>query len=203
MRYFSSPGSLRRPMYSGGDDPKGPGFPIRISADQSLFAAPHGFSQRTTSFIASRCQGIHQTPLRRLINPASNGQHPDATQRGVSTPTHNTRTQTPDPGPRQHCITQSARPDDPLGPDPQHPHREYQAQTRDHPVYALHHVQQPTGHPSHGRPALHPHRHNAGGANSVSAIEPALQTERPAQEWWAREDLNFRPHAYQARALTN
>ena len=22
-------------------------------------------------------------------------------------------------------------------------------------------------------------------------------------EWWAREDLNFRPHAYQARALTN
>ena len=21
--------------------------------------------------------------------------------------------------------------------------------------------------------------------------------------WWAEEDLNFRPHAYQARALTN
>src|SRR5271170_5585916 len=27
---------------------------------------------------------------------------------------------------------------------------------------------------------------------------------RSAREgWWAREDLNFRPHAYQARALTN
>ena len=27
---------------------------------------------------------------------------------------------------------------------------------------------------------------------------------RPAhKKWWAREDLNFRPHAYQARALTN
>ena len=24
-----------------------------------------------------------------------------------------------------------------------------------------------------------------------------------ARKWWAREDLNFRPHAYQARALTN
>src|SRR5262245_24421118 len=24
-----------------------------------------------------------------------------------------------------------------------------------------------------------------------------------AKEWWAWEDLNFRPHAYQARALTN
>ncbi len=23
------------------------------------------------------------------------------------------------------------------------------------------------------------------------------------RSWWAREDLNFRPHAYQARALTN
>jgi hypothetical protein len=23
------------------------------------------------------------------------------------------------------------------------------------------------------------------------------------EEWWAWEDLNFRPHAYQARALTN
>ena len=45
------------------------GFPIRISTDQSLFAAPRGFSQRTTSFIASRRQGIHQMPLRRLIAP--------------------------------------------------------------------------------------------------------------------------------------
>jgi hypothetical protein len=25
----------------------------------------------------------------------------------------------------------------------------------------------------------------------------------PRQAWWAWEDLNFRPHAYQARALTN
>ena len=40
-----------------------PGFPIRISADQSLLAAPHSFSQRVTSFIASWNQGIHQMPL--------------------------------------------------------------------------------------------------------------------------------------------
>lgn len=30
---------------------------------------------------------------------------------------------------------------------------------------------------------------------SISAID--------RKRWWAREDLNFRPHAYQARALTN
>ena len=43
------------------------GFPIRKSVDQSFFAAPHGLSQRSTSFIASQRQGIHQMPLSRLI----------------------------------------------------------------------------------------------------------------------------------------
>ncbi len=43
------------------------GFPIRKSMDQSFFAAPHGLSQRSTSFIASQRQGIHRTPLRHLI----------------------------------------------------------------------------------------------------------------------------------------
>ena len=43
------------------------GFPIRKSSDQSLFAAPQGLSQRTTSFIASQRQGIHQIPLLHLI----------------------------------------------------------------------------------------------------------------------------------------
>ena len=43
------------------------GFPIRKSADQSFFAAPHGLSQRSTSFIASQRQGIHQMPLIHLI----------------------------------------------------------------------------------------------------------------------------------------
>src|SRR6476620_8356332 len=43
------------------------GFPIRKSVDQSFFAAPHGLSQRSTSFIASQRQGIHRTHLRNLI----------------------------------------------------------------------------------------------------------------------------------------
>ncbi len=53
-------------MYSARDTPKGVGFPIRKSPDQSLLAAPQGLSQRATSFIASRCQGIHQMPFSRL-----------------------------------------------------------------------------------------------------------------------------------------
>ena len=43
------------------------GFPIRKFSDQSLFAAPRNLSQRTTSFIASQRQGIHQIPLWHLI----------------------------------------------------------------------------------------------------------------------------------------
>jgi len=43
------------------------GCPIQRSMDQSLFPAPHGLSQGITSFIASCCQGIHQTPFSRLI----------------------------------------------------------------------------------------------------------------------------------------
>jgi hypothetical protein len=45
--------------------PIGVGCPIRISTDQSLLAAPRGFTQRATSFIASWCQGIHRMPFSR------------------------------------------------------------------------------------------------------------------------------------------
>ncbi len=31
----------------------------------------------------------------------------------------------------------------------------------------------------------------------------ALSARAASEKWWAWEDLNFRPHAYQARALTN
>ncbi len=51
------------------------GCPIRRSMDQSSFAAPHGLSQRITSFIACACQGIHQMPLRHLIVLIANAHH--------------------------------------------------------------------------------------------------------------------------------
>src|SRR5271166_2681381 len=58
------------------------GFPIRKFTDQSLFAAPHDLSQRTTSFIASQRQGIHQIPLRHLIALIAKARfHKDGQQR--------------------------------------------------------------------------------------------------------------------------
>ena len=54
-------------MDSVDDHPDGWGFPIRKSPDQSVLATPRSLSQPITSFIASQCQGIRQTPLLCLI----------------------------------------------------------------------------------------------------------------------------------------
>ena len=60
------------------------GFPIRKFTDQSLFAAPHDLSQRTTSFIASQRQGIHRIPFRHLIALITNARRSAATPRSTS-----------------------------------------------------------------------------------------------------------------------
>ena len=51
------------------DTPRGVGCPIRRSRDQRALAPPPSLSQRATSFIASRCQGIHQTPFSSNHRP--------------------------------------------------------------------------------------------------------------------------------------
>ena len=40
-------------------------------------------------------------------------------------------------------------------------------------------------------------------ACKAGALPAELRPLIPGREWWAWEDLNLRPHAYQARALTN
>jgi hypothetical protein len=40
-------------------------------------------------------------------------------------------------------------------------------------------------------------------ALSQLSYGPAVTAPSKSGNWWAWEDLNFRPHAYQARALTN
>ena len=69
LRCFTSPGFALEALFDS-DSSDGtllpPGFPIRTSPDQSLFAAPRSLSQLTTSFIASQSLGIHHTPLIAL-----------------------------------------------------------------------------------------------------------------------------------------
>ena len=119
------------------------GFPIRKSPDQSLFPTDRSLSQVTTSFIASRHQGIHLAPfvayqmyliLFTIINVLWR---------------------------QQSCTVQ-------------------------HFDQCLIHARISKNH---------------GGA-------PFFRGRAPRQKvighgWWARLDLNQRPRAYQARALTN
>ncbi len=64
-------------MNSVRNTPYGVGFPIRKSPDQSLLATPRSLSQRATSFIASRCQGIHQMPFSCLRVSSMRRDKPD------------------------------------------------------------------------------------------------------------------------------
>ena len=60
LRCFSSPRALHYTMYSCNDDRFClPGFPIQISTNQCLLAAPRSFSQLATSFVGVWCLGIH------------------------------------------------------------------------------------------------------------------------------------------------
>ena len=64
LRCFNSLGWLRRPMNSAGDHRGLPGG-VAPFGDPRVACIPanRGLSQVATSFIASRCQGIHHTPL--------------------------------------------------------------------------------------------------------------------------------------------
>ena len=68
LRWFTSPGSPRIPMYSECDNccSQQLGFPIRTSPDHRLLASPRSLSQLVTSFIAYLRQGIHTHALSSL-----------------------------------------------------------------------------------------------------------------------------------------
>ena len=76
---FQFPGFASNPyVFRAGYPLAEVGFPIRRSTDQRLFAPSRSFSQRTTSFIASYRQGIHQMPFCHLIALIINA-HPSGT----------------------------------------------------------------------------------------------------------------------------
>lgn len=90
-------------MDSPDDTPYGVGCPIRTSTDQRPLAAPRGFSQRATSFVASWCQGIHRMPFSCSTHaPCTGTIHAPNPGHG---PTRRTR-----PKPSTHSHTHSRTP---------------------------------------------------------------------------------------------
>jgi hypothetical protein len=240
-------------MYSCASLAEARGCPIRIFTDQSLFAAPHDFSQRTTSFIASQCQGIHQMLLSRLMLSLPMSilvwsislfpkpliallglmfRGPNLGRSGERTldlrKTYMCSICLPQCGQALRPTSVShAEQTVPFGPIPSAclafgPRKQIPSFTMSiSKTHALSSGE--TGHTRSQRP-------NAGtttlqwngGARrdrtddlklaklplSQLSYGPVQPTKKPspsgpASIWWAWEDSNFRPHAYQARALTN
>jgi hypothetical protein len=236
------------------------GFPIRKSADQSFFAAPHGLSQRSTSFIASQRQGIHRMPLGHLIaliinaHPARQRSRSSVHANGSIGRTLNRKTsllrivptacgQAADEsiddttslrrrfsfaGQRgcrcseiahrsRRCVTISAR-SDPTSSRCQISRRPYQAGWLDGGRASRFSLadESKLGWWSQTESNRRPPACKAGALPTelwplqTSGIRSQRSgracTPMPIPDpgkWWAWEDLNFRPHAYQARALTN
>ena len=218
MRYFSSPGSPPTAMDSRWDTPKGVGCPIRISRDHRALAPPPSFSQRATSFIASRCQGIHQMPFSCSPTPS-----PKAARRAAGGQMSEIRCQIAPgrPGPRAAAsITPDRCPEACVRIAPTRVSPGVSAYpcpgTTDRPAKAQGPGRSILSCPLHGHDSLHdvkasrgPHHPLAGRRAPISPVRAAAGGRLPSSWlathawWWAWADLNGRPHAYQACALTS
>jgi hypothetical protein len=172
------------------------GCPIRKSMDQRSFSPPHGLSQSITSFIASCCQGIHQTPFSRLIWSGksrteerpfalrSAARHPHRCWAAIPVRSH-TFLSRPDVRQGQRLVyltwNKTAR-----GLEAQVPH------TRGPAVLMF--------------LSLHDVNPRPFGRQSAAVLHSAIPTPGRAghagRRWWVEMDSNHRPYAYQAYALT-
>ena len=154
--------------------------------DQSSFAAPQGLSQRTTSFIASQRQGIHQMLLRHLIalmihvrrfhsRSCVAARAPSAEERR--------RSERPVPGSRQErfCLPNGPGHTALRGP---RCWRAAHAANRIHSLFTI----------SNTRGPLHEEQ-------DTRVSLTALRTTKRLDPWWSQTGSNRRPHACKARAL--
>ena len=195
-------------MDSVDDTAEAVGCPIRKSTDQGLLAAPHGLSQRAASFIASQCQGIHQMPFRRLISTnecATRRRKPTRNYPPARTASGKDASHDPtDCLPTAEAAALSGHPRSLILFTCQRSHIRSRADT----CFLSHRI---PIRPGHWRSlfviVLPPGGGGRDRTDDLMLAKHALSQLSYAptgkDRWWAREDLNFRPHAYQARALTN
>ena len=195
------------------------GCPIRISTDQSLLAAPRGFSQRATSFIASWCQGIHRMPFscsrshgtspkvmslpllrRRPQTMPANATHP-TTSKGMGAPTLTQHTTSF--APEHHCRL--------LEPPPSREtdirsdkRKRQRPETHQNPIHPdKDHTTLPTRKRQRN---IHPTLSRPGQTLRYQFLlrdkTPTPQHQTALQQyWWRRSGSNRRPPACKAGAL--
>ena len=173
------------------------GCPIRRSPDQSPLAAPRGLSQRATSFIASRRQGIRRMPFSRSPRPGGGAAARPGTRRARRIATHEP-TQQQRLRSRDHENWSSKQTNKTCT-------RRDAALSR-----ASRNVDHRPGGPVSGPPVSRfattrskgtwPRADGPG--RPLTSSRNSSGTRRAGVRWWARADSNGRPRAYQARALT-
>ena len=213
-------------MDSAADTPKGVGCPIRKSPDQRLLPSPRSLSQGATSFIASRCQGIHQMPFSSLENlktdPPCAGTSPNRIHESASCETSRMSASAKTTnGSRPRTDTNRRKPDE--GFRNISNNRHHTTLTDQHQPGASTRIPQhgqtrrasvPTQSPetrtsSHcPRPARNPlaPRKNAKTTSAQNHARHArserhTRQTRQAGPWWSRTESNRRPPACKAGAL--
>ena len=206
--------------FSGGSPIAGRGCPIRRSSDQSLLAAPQGLSQRATSFIASWRQGIHQMPLLSSTPTSDNRSRMPADATAVGGRRFQrlpTKLGLPPAilagGPHTHAndVLARRRKTNKKGKDVDLP-MPTTGHARLAPVAppqraSRHHLTMSKEHARSGRPkrAVPGERGHVGckRPGPCPGHEDHRLQQGAGRSWWAWADLNGRPHAYQACALTS
>ena len=175
-----------------------------------MLAAPRSLSQRTTSFIACVRQGIHRMPLRHLITPIANARPEGSQRQWICINQRSSR----------RCPTTGARPN--RGTDVRCGQLFLFTMSNSRPgalglpanrnSAALRRWWSQTG--SNRRPPackagalpteLWPRSRGPGPPVTVVGrqVWPLMAREARPGVWWAWVDSNYRPHAYQACALT-
>jgi hypothetical protein len=194
------------------------GCPIRTSEDHRALAPPLGFSQRATSFIASRYQGIHQMPFlccARAQPPAhasrvlGRKQNAEGSRRCCLLPSDRCRLEPMRTRQPRRCsrigITHTH------APGPTSP-REVMAGPASRSRLASrcpeNRRQRADGRPDDPPPAppsqlAVPDARRRAPETFCPPIAVLCHLSLPTPVWWAWADLNGRPHAYQACALTS
>jgi hypothetical protein len=171
------------------------GSPIRTSTDRGMCAPPRRLSQLTTSFLASARLGIHRVPL---VACQPNSAHLQTCSQELARSSLDHHATSPSLGIFFLFICQRAST---LRPKPKLQRPELRE--RNPRSKTLENV-------SIGE--------NCGGGEGTRTPDPLLAKQvlcqlsytptircrsDAEQMWWAWEDLNFRPHAYQACALAS
>ena len=190
------------------------GCPIRRSSDQSLLAAPRGLSQRATSFIASRRQGIHQMPFSHSPRPSGKSRQRSEIRSQGSEEIHDHRSPASaaqPPGLNKHTHAGRRHPH-PLTRDEKRgrgtaplPVSRPPGDKPQRPVAHHHHTMSSVKErlPPPRQPREHPHEADVPSSILHCCPSSASRKGSIGRAWWARADLNGRPHAYQACALTS